>query len=256
MVVGIVGVGTVGSTLKKYFEEHTEHEIRCLDPHKDMHDSLEDCDAVFISVPVRPSEKGQDLSTLTEAVALAKKYTSNVFIRSTVLPGTSDSLGAISMPEFLTERRAYEDMCLYPVLVGQCDSSLLARLFPKKEFIIVKNSEAELAKFTHNCFGAVKVTYFNMIYQIAQALGLDFEAVKKAASITGFVESTHTQVPGPDGFFGYGGKCFPENIEAMQGFFHNQDMESSFFKCIRLLNYQYRMREESFFSEKVAEVHA
>lgn len=251
MVVGLIGVGTVGGTLKTWFEKNTDHELRCSDPHKDLNDGLEDCDAIFISIPVKPTEEGQDLSNLMQEVERAKKYSSNIFIRSTVLPGTCDRLGVISMPEFLTERRAYEDMCLYPVLCGPCDQALLARLFPGKSAVIVSNTEAEIAKYTHNCFGAVKVTFFNMIYQLSKAMGADFEQVKKAARITGFIEKTHTQVPGPDGFYGYGGKCFPENIEAMKGFYHGQDLERGFFQIISLLNSQYRMQEESFFSEKV-----
>ena len=254
MVVGLIGVGTVGGTLKKWFEEKTSHVIKCLDPQKGMNDSLRDCDAIFISVPVPPTLEGQDLTNLREAVSIAKKITQNVFVRSTVLPGTCDSLGVISMPEFLTERRAYEDMCKYPVLVGSSNLLLITELFPNKNLIMVKNVEAELAKFTHNCFGALKVTYFNMIYNIAKSVGADFESVKEAASITGFIEPTHTQVPGPDGHFGYGGKCFPENVEAMKGFLHNKHPERAFFQIINLLNLEYRTQEHSMSIDRLNEV--
>ena len=29
-----------------------------------------------------------------------------------------------------------------------------------------------------------------------------------------FINDTHTYVPGPDGKFGYGGKCFPKDVNA------------------------------------------
>lgn len=242
MIVGIIGVGVVGGTLKTWFEQNTTHNIRCYDPHKGMNDSLEDCDAIFISVPVKPDKHGQDQKLLSESVSLAKKYTNMVFIRSTVLPGTSDRLGCISMPEFLTERQAHADMNKYPVLVGLCDQKLLELMFPGKEFVIVTNTEAELAKFTHNCFGAMKVTYFNMIHNLCEKLGADFESVKLATGITGFIGPMHTQAPGPDGFFGYGGKCFPENMHALREFLHNMPLEKSFIKTIEELNIKYRNR--------------
>src|SRR3990167_8693371 len=117
-IVGIVGVGVVGGTLAKWFKEHTDHDVRLDDPQKGHLDFLEDCEAIFISVPVPASPNGQDFKILEEAVSLAKKHTDKVFIRSTVLPGTNDRLGTISMPEFLTERQAYSDITKYPILCG------------------------------------------------------------------------------------------------------------------------------------------
>lgn len=245
MQVGIIGVGVVGGTLKRWFAEHTDHDVRCLDPYKNMADSLEGCSAIFISVPAPANSRGQDLSTIENAVRLAKQYTDYVFIRSTVLPGTNDKLKSISMPEFLTERRAYEDLCNLPVLVGKCDEKLVRYLFPEKQIIMVSNTEAELAKYTHNCFGAWKVSYFNIISKVCQQMGANFDAVKFAAGITGFIEPTHTQVPGPDGLFGYGGKCFPENMEAFKSFLSDRSLltESTIFKLIEMMNANYRYAE-------------
>lgn len=218
MRVGIIGLGMVGGTLADWFIKNTSHIVYAYDPGRKLNDSFENVDAVFICIPVRPSPTGQDLKDLTEAVEYANKYTRNVFVRSTVLPGTCDKLGVTAMPEFLTARRADEDMAKLPVLVGPCDELLLKKLFPNKEIIKVSNSEAELAKYTHNVFGALKVTYFNIIYGIAQHIGANFENVKRGAFITGFIEKEHTQVPGPDGKFGYGGACFPENVESLTGY--------------------------------------
>ena len=33
--------------------------------------------------------------------------------------------------------------------------------------------------------------------------------------MSGYINDTHTQVPGPDGKFGYGGKCFPKDVNAL-----------------------------------------
>lgn len=241
MILGICGVGCVGGTLHKWFSEHTDHEVRLYDPPKGHKDFLEDCEAIFISVPVPANTTGQDLSILKESTELAKKYTQNVFIRSTVLPGTNDSLGTISMPEFLTERRAYSDMTKYPILCGTADMTLLERIFPNKQIIMMSNTEAELAKYTHNCFGAMKVTYFNTINKLCEKYSIDYDKVLKGAMITGFIEPQHTRIA-QDGLGGYGGKCFPDNINSMIGLLNDSEMlEVNFFEQIRATNHLYRL---------------
>ena len=32
--------------------------------------------------------------------------------------------------------------------------------------------------------------------------------------LSGYINDTHTHVPGPDGKLGYGGKCFPKDVNA------------------------------------------
>lgn len=247
MVVGLIGVGIVGGTLKGWFEKHTKHDIRCLDPNKNLNDSLEDCEAIFISVPVEAMGNGQDLRILESCINLAKQHTQFVFVRSSVLPGTSDHFGCIAMPEFLTERTAAEDMERLPILVGKCDQRLLDCLFPGKEKIILENTEAELAKYAHNCFGAIKVTYFNVINEICERLGADFDSVKKGMHLTGFVEKQHTMVPGPDGYYGYGGKCFPTNMDAMTRFLGSHYLGGvELFKTVIELNNRFRDRDQDF----------
>lgn len=222
MKIGVIGVGVVGGALVSWFEAKTNHQIAKWDPEKNMTDDLRNSDAIFICIPVRPNRSGQDQSGLEECVKYAKGFSDRVFIRSTVLPGTNDRLGTISCPEFLTARIANEEMERLPILAGDCDPQFISEIFPEKIYKIVRNTEAELAKFAHNCFGAMKVTYFNMIFKLCQDLDLDYENVREAVLMSGFINKPHTQVPGPDGKLGYGGACFPENMEAMSKWFHNK----------------------------------
>jgi UDPglucose 6-dehydrogenase len=226
------------------------------DPPKNLLGDLEGCEFIFVSVPVPASGDGQDTTALESAAAHAKKFSDNVFIRSTVLPGTNDRLGTTAMPEFLTERRAYEDFDKLPILVGRhaCE---LKKVFPDKTILTVSNVEAELAKFTHNCFGAMKVTYFNIINELCGKMNADYNRVVEASLITGFIEPTHTLVPGPDGRRGYGGKCFPENIDAMRRFLLNEDLKlyhgHIFFRTIDEVNerMRYGLKPEEEFSHEV-----
>lgn len=243
MKIGLIGVGTVGGTLKRYFEEFCDHELRLFDPQKGMNDDLCGIEAAFISVPVPAHGRGQDKSMLEVAINHAKNHTKNIFIRSTVLPGTNDYYGTTSMPEFLTERIAYDEMKRLPIICGDTKSKV-SDIFPEKEIIFMSNNEAELTKMAHNCFGAMKVTYFNLIFDLCQKFNCDFETVKKYMGMSGFIDVlNHTQVPGPDGERGFGGKCFPENISAIQKMLANMngwDKESDFFLVIKSLNYMQR----------------
>jgi len=242
MKIGIIGVGVVGGALVKWIISNTKHSIARWDPFIGFNESLVGCDAIFICIPVKPSENGQDISELESTVKFAKDFTSNVFIRSTVLPGTNDKLGTISCPEFLTARIADQEMQRLPILVGECNSDLIFNIFPNKGITIVNNKAAELAKFAHNCFGAMKVTYFNMIYNLAQDLDVDYEQVLNGVLISGFINEFHTQVPGPDGSLGYGGACFPENMEAFNNYLEKKEyyLNSNFIGLVEELNERHR----------------
>lgn len=246
MQVGIIGVGIVGGTLKRWLDENTNHELKLYDPPKGLFGEMHGCDAVFVSVPVHSWAGGQDLSLMKESVDRVKYSNAKVFIRSSVLPGTNDSLGTIAMPEFLTARRAYEDMSNLSLVFGDVDKFFIDEIFPKKEKIIVSNCEAEMAKFTHNCFGATKVTYFNIIKKLAEKHECDYDNVIRAAKITGFLGNEHMQVPGHDGSYGYGGTCFGPNMKAFQAHLKllNLSAEAEFVKDIRALNLNYRGTEE------------
>lgn len=228
MMIGIIGVGMVGGALKRWFEKNTDHHLRLRDPAFELDDDLTGCDAIFICIPVHPNHHGQDLTAIYSVIQDAKKYTSNIFIRSTVLPGTNDNFGTIAAPEFLTARFADDDMNTLPIVVGSVDKAFAQRIFPGKQIIQVSNEEAELAKFTHNCFGALKVTYFNMINKMCRHRRIDYNNVLLAGNITGFLGQQHTQVPGHDGHYGYGGTCFPPNMKALHGHLKTMDERTDF----------------------------
>lgn len=244
MVIGIIGLGMVGGTLKKWFDNHTTHTIKVKDLSHKLDDDFEGIECCFICVDVAPNEKGQDQKNLEACVRLAKQYTDNVFIRSTVLPGTNDRLGTISCPEFLTARRAYEDMCKLPIVVGE-NWLVMGQIFPGKKVIMMKNLEAELSKYAHNVHGAIKVTWFNIIRHISDYYGLNYEQVKRGFLLTGFVGEEHTMVPGPDGQFGFGGSCFPGNVSSFHEYLLKSGLEGEamLLETIGLLNNKYRLKE-------------
>ena len=178
--VGIIGCGFVGGALKDWLEHNNpECKLFISDPPKGYNDDLSQVDIAFLQIHVPTEDDGtQDLRLMTE---LIKKLPDvPVFVRTTILPGTSDRLSKETghqvcyMPEFLTE----------------------------------------LTKYMHNVFGAYKVTYFNACREYCEQMGADWRKVHTGILLSGYINDTHTYVPGPDGKLGYGGKCFPKDVNA------------------------------------------
>lgn len=258
MKIAIIGAGVIGGALLKWLKSNTNHEIFIYDPLLNKFDDLSECKAAFISVPVNVKKFTQDISIVEESINRLDKKT-KVFIRSTVLPGTCDELSKKynmsinSMPEFLTERSANTDFEKNNIIYlgySEIEShvpdllKLTKNIFEnKKQIILKKSKETEMGKFMHNLFGAFKVTYFNVFKHICDEKNIDFECAKALIFSTGFINEEHTRAPGPDGKMGFGGKCFPVNLEAFIGYVDN-DPSHMFFKDILCLNRWFRGYKE------------
>lgn len=217
--VGIVGCGVIGGALKAWIEKNTPHKVLVSDPPKGFNDDLSSCDVIFMSLHVPTELDGtQDMSLYKSII---EKLPSNtpIFIRTTILPGTSERLSKETgkevyfMPEFLTERTSISDF-EHQDIVFTAHVDLLKEIFPTKKYQVMTSVEAEITKYVHNVFGALKVTYFNAVYDYCQKMGADYNTVQKGVLLSGYISPTHTFVPGPDGKFGYGGKCFPKDVNA------------------------------------------
>lgn len=255
MNVGICGLGVTGSALYEYLEQKTKFNIFRNDPRLGYNDNLINCNVVFICVPVPTNhEKGQDLSMVKDCI---KKCSDDalIVIRSTVLPGTTASLAKfydreiVHIPEFLTARQAVQDQFDQKVLyvgtntVDENFPRLFKSLFPEKTVRFVASGEAEMIKYAHNCFGAMKVTYWNAVFEYCQKMNLNYEFVRSGCfSVTDFINPKHTQVPGPDGLKGFGGTCFPVNIDGAASVKEAFGFRM-FAKFIRDLNRIYRKGE-------------
>ena len=223
--VGIIGCGFVGGALKAWLEENNAEncEVLVSDPPKGFNDDLSQVDIAFLQIHVRTEDDGtQDLTLMKELIR--KLPDVPVFVRTTILPGTSGLLSKETgrkvhyMPEFLTERTHIEDFrkqtMVFPV-EGEPDAlDLLVRVFPGKKFTVMTSLEAEITKYAHNVFGAYKVTYFNAVREYCEKMGARWATVHGGCLLSGYINEMHTVVPGPDGKFGYGGKCFPKDVNA------------------------------------------
>ncbi|OGX19749.1 MAG: UDP-glucose 6-dehydrogenase, partial [Omnitrophica WOR_2 bacterium GWC2_45_7] len=120
-----------------------------------------------------------------------------------------------SNPEFLREGSAIHDF-MHPdrVVIG-VESKKAEQIFreiykPLKTHMIVTNiSSAELIKHASNSFLATKISFINSIAQICDHVGAD---VLKVAEGMGFDKRIGRQFL--DAGIGYGGSCFPKDVEA------------------------------------------
>ena len=244
MKIGIVGNGFVGSSVAFGFSPQTGCDAEVMiddkDESKSTH-SLEDTltsDFIFVSVPT-PSNKDGSINLdivydIFNEMHELNNRTDNVFLlRSTVTPGTTrrlqiafHNLNIVFNPEFLTERSAKFDFINQSrfILGGDYEyTSKVEKLyrwrFGETTPIIKTNYEtAELIKYMNNCFFATKVSFLNEMYQIADKCGADWNMAVEGFVRDGRIGHSHMNVPGPDGKFGFGGSCFPKDIQAMINF--------------------------------------
>ena len=66
-----------------------------------------------------------------------------------------------------------------------------------------------------NCFFATKVSFMNEMYQICKAIDGDWYTAVEGFITDGRIGNSHIDVPGHDGDYGFGGKCFPKDLNAM-----------------------------------------
>ena len=239
MKIGIVGNGFVGSAILHGFILHADDIlIYDKDPKRSTHSMKElvnNSDVIFVCVPTPMFESGEcDLSIVKSVTEELSSYDEIdkkvVVIKSTVVPGTVEALAKeyprmnfVFNPEFLTERKARLDFInTSRIVLGSnkalaCDivERLYRMRFPYTKIIKTDFGTAQLIKYMANCFFATKVSFMNEMHQICQAIEGDWGTAVEGFITDGRIGNSHIDVPGHDGDFGFGGKCFPKDINAM-----------------------------------------
>ena len=251
--LGIVGRGFVGSAVEFGFSPQTGCDVNNMyiydkDKSKSLH-PLENVvlysDIIFLSVPTPSNSDGsinlsyvedalQEISEITSDVAQSMVLLDNIIlIRSTVTPGTTrklqqkyQNLNLVFNPEFLTERSANFDFINQTRFILGGDkkhTNKVADLYRWRfgetiPVIETSYQTAELIKYMNNCFFATKVSFLNEMRQVSDLCEADWNMAVEGFIRDGRIGHSHMNVPGPDGKFGFGGKCFPKDVSAMIDF--------------------------------------
>ena len=239
--IGVIGNGFVGEAISFAFSSVADMYIFDTDPSRCLNDieCVHNCDFVFVCVPTPMFEDGsQDLSYVESAFEKAKDGPLYI-LKSTVLPGTTNRLSnqypnykIIFSPEFLTERTAKLDMLTQSRIILGGDFSLTEKVkkmfeqrFKRKNIIQTDSITAELTKYMNNTFFATKVSIMNEFKLLCDEIGANWEDALEGFVSDGRIGNSHLNVPGHDGKLGYGGTCFPKDVNALLSFSKTHDIE-------------------------------
>lgn len=201
-------------------------------------DDIVTCDIVFVSVPTPMMSNGECFTKIARQVITdlrARAYAGLIVLRSTVPVGTCDELGVFFMPEFLTEKNFMKDFVTNPDWIfGIYESCTETDALHFREAIrnlfdtchrhqkIDSNTvhfmtarEAEMVKMFRNCFLATKASFCNEMYRFCETKQIDYNHVRELVGVDPRISHSHTFVPGPDGRFGFGGTCFPKDLNSL-----------------------------------------
>jgi GDP-mannose 6-dehydrogenase len=199
-------------------------------------------DISFVCVGTPSLRNGKlDLSHIEKvareiAAALKEKKSAHTFVlRSTVLPGTVESIvlpvleqvsgrragtdfTVVYNPEFMREGSAVADFLQPPyTILGAQDPSHLAPLrdlygqTPGKVFE-TSIAVAEMAKYLSNAFHAVKVVFANEVGTLCKHLNVDAQAVTEIFTSDVRLNISPAYLsPG----FAFGGSCLPKDVRAL-----------------------------------------
>lgn len=237
--IGIIGNGFVGSAMVHGFTLHS-NDVLIFDKDKtrsnaSMEDVCKKSDVIFVCVPTPMFESGEcDLSIVESVVEeiseIGLKEDTVIVIKSTVVPGTVESLSEkyskinfVFNPEFLTERKARLDFInTARIVLGSNKPEAMNKVedlyrvrFPYTKIIKTDFGTAQLIKYMANCFFATKVSFMNEMRQVCDKIDGDWNVALDGFISDGRIGNSHIDVPGHDGDFGFGGKCFPKDINAM-----------------------------------------
>lgn len=234
--VGIIGNGFVGEAQAFAFSPISDVRIYDIDSLKATHtleETLEQ-EFIFVCLPTPMRMDGtQDLSFIENFFGSISPTIDQIFIiKSTVLPGTTELMGdkypefaIIFSPEFLTERTAKLDMLTQARIILGGDPKLTGRVkslfedrFMNRNFILTDSKTAEYTKYMNNTFFATKVSIMNEFYRLGKEIGVNWEDALNGFASDGRIGDSHLHVPGPDGSLGYGGTCFPKDVNAILKF--------------------------------------
>jgi nucleotide sugar dehydrogenase len=218
---GVLGNGFVGAILKQYYPEAKVYDI------KDSPNTLEEVlnnKYIFLAYNVLDNcLSDESLDTVFDYCSQMKDGTV-VIIKSTFIPGTADKIQAkfpnlkiVYNPEFLTEATAWHDFTK-PIfqIIGVTDESkdeaeYLFSILPDAPIKRVMTAkEAEVVKHAKNSYYALKVIWFNQLYDACRELKVDYEAVRSILVNDPWIGDSHSIIY-HKGYRGFGGKCLSKD---------------------------------------------
>lgn len=238
LLVGFIGQGFIGKNMADDFENRWYTIFRYskrLDTPENRQ-KLSECDIVFISVPTPTTPEGFNFDILREVVGLVGPGKSAV-IKSTMMPGTCEKIQALypdrfvfHSPEFLAEKTAAYDVANptrnivgYPIDNDdfRARAQQIIDILPGAPVNIVCTSrEAEFIKYGSNSFLTLKVIYANILYDLAENAGSNWDVIKEGIGSDPRIGRSHLDVIHASWILehkgrGAGGHCFIKDFAGL-----------------------------------------
>lgn len=267
--IGIIGQGFVGGAVYETLSQYQR--VSTYDLHRDKCNTdtvellIDESDIIFVCLPTPMTMTGRCYTGIIEEVLeKINSYASPgkvVITKSTVPPGTHkewnktyNNLSIVFNPEFLTEANAVQDFqAQRQIILGAetTEAQLSAKkafelAFPanKVEYISCTYEEAEAIKYFRNTFLSVKISFCNEFYMMCKEMGIDYDKVSEVAHLDNRLGTSHYRVPGPDGDMGFGGHCFPKDINALIQKCQEQNINSDMLMTAWRVNEKYRQNRD------------
>ena len=237
MNIGIWGTGIVGLATGKVLEQ--AHKVYYYDRYKKDpklstdKELVDNCEVIFITVPTPMLRSGRiGLRDIKDSLIQMQRLTKAnkiIVIKSTVVPGTTKRFARqfsqfdfAQNPEFLRAKYAYEDMLNSKQIVIGIEKNEIFQILEKmyrevfKEILIIKATfaEAEIVKYASNIMLSGQIALANELYQVCGALRIDYKIVEKVLGYDKRI-GTNIKMRGLDGKLGFGGACFPKDLNAL-----------------------------------------
>lgn len=222
----------------------------------DIKESIQSAQIIFIAVGTPPDEDGSaDLKHVLSVARDIGRYMNGfkvVVNKSTVPIGTAEKVEAeikkqtdhkfavISNPEFLKEGAAIDDF-LRPdrVVIGTDNedaAEIMRNLYQPfvrsgKPILFMDRRSAELTKYAANSLLATKISFINDVANLCDILGADVEMVRKGIGTDSRIGPSFIY-PGT----GYGGSCFPKDVQALIKTAHDNGYELEIIKAVENVN--------------------
>tara|TARA_R100000008_G_scaffold86544_1_gene80086 strand:+ start:1543 stop:2385 length:843 start_codon:yes stop_codon:yes gene_type:complete len=263
MKIGIIGQGFVGEAVNQGLKNHFQIETydKYVSEKSTCTSLVELCEKtkiLFLCLPTPMNRDGScNLQIVEQTIREIDENTQGkhtVIIKSTVPPGTTEkinakykNINAVFNPEFLTEANYIDDFKNQDrIIIGGPRpystkvKNLYEKVFKNVPIIKTKSTIAEMVKYTANCFLATKVSFANEIKQICDHVDVDYDKVIEYATYDNRLGHSHWKVPGPDGKLGFGGSCFPKDINALIYFSKAMDIDVGVLSAVWQTNLKVR----------------
>jgi len=152
----------------------------------------------------------------------------------------------VSNPEFLKEGAAVNDF-MRPdrIVVGSSDeraTQIMRQLYAPllrnhDRFLVMDPRSAELAKYAANAMLATRISFMNELANLAEKLGANIEAVRHGIGSDQRI-GYHFLYAG----VGYGGSCFPKDIQALQHTAGEYGMQMTIVDAVEKVNRTQKQR--------------